>query len=126
MTIVSKGECWEPWRVLSETRVIPTKDGMTQRLFLGTKSSLGDDREIFQGGGHSNQCIAVAINGDVARRIVASVNAADVMKRAAAFIAERDPFGDHFSALDLARLDPNGGYIERHVPQKVEAEGTTA
>lgn len=43
-------------------------------------------------------------------------------KRAAAFISDRDPFGDHFSAHDLAQLDPTGGYITvdlPHQPMKV-------
>lgn len=35
-----------------------------------------------------------------------------IQKRAATFITDRDPFGDHFSAHDLAMLDPAGGYIE--------------
>lgn len=43
---------------------------------------------------------------------------ADIAKRAAAFISERDPFGDHFSAHDLAQLDPEGGYVEVEAPMK--------
>jgi hypothetical protein len=34
----------------------------------------------------------------------------NLAKRAAAFISDHDPFGDHFSAHDLAQLDPSGGY----------------
>ncbi len=41
----------------------------------------------------------------------------DLGKRAASFISERDPFGDHFSALDLAKLDPTGGYIPGELNQ---------
>lgn len=36
----------------------------------------------------------------------------DLTKRIAAFISDHDPFGDHFSAHELAQLDPNGGYVE--------------
>jgi hypothetical protein len=39
------------------------------------------------------------------------MNLTDLQKRAAEFITERDPFGDHFSAHDLAQLDPSGGYV---------------
>lgn len=37
---------------------------------------------------------------------------AGLLKRAAEFITDRDPFGDHFSAHELAQLDPSGGYTE--------------
>lgn len=54
---VPKGECWEPWRVLAETPVVPTRSNLKAKLFLGTRfGSLGDAREIFQGDGHCNQC----------------------------------------------------------------------
>lgn len=33
-----------------------------------------------------------------------------IQRRAASFISDHDPFGDHFSAHDFAQLDPNGGY----------------
>jgi len=45
----------------------------------------------------------------------------DLAKRAAAFISERDPFGDHFSAHDLAQLDPAGGYTETYTPPQTSA-----
>lgn len=114
--LVPKGECWEPWRVLLDSPVIPTKDGLKQTLFLGS-GSLGDAREIFQGDGSRNQCVAVAINGGVAQRLVSLSNGRDeLLRRAAAFISQHDPFGDHFSARELANLDPDGGYVETFVP----------
>lgn len=43
-------------------------------------------------------------------------------KRIAAFISDRDPFGDHFSAYDLAQLDPAGGYIATDPPPATHHE----
>ena len=50
----------------------------------------------------------------------------ELTKRAAAFITDRDPFGDHFSAHDLAQLDPAGGYTDserRKAEQRIQALG---
>jgi hypothetical protein len=72
---VEKGECWEPWRVLAESPVIPTRKNLNAPLFVGSRfGGSGDAREIFQGDGHGNQCVAVAINSEVASRIVAAAN----------------------------------------------------
>jgi hypothetical protein len=69
--------CWAPWRALADAPVVPTKAHLkSTKLFLGSRyGSVGDAREIFQGDGHGNQCVAVAINGDIAERLVRSANA---------------------------------------------------
>lgn len=67
---------WKPSLALADTAHVPVRQDRKQTLFLGTLS-ISDPREIFIGDGFSNQIAAVAINGDVAERIVNAVNAHD-------------------------------------------------
>lgn len=65
-------DCWKPWLALAEEAPRPVRKNLGSSLFLGSRLG-GDGREIFQGDGHGNQLVAVAINDAVARRLIASV-----------------------------------------------------
>jgi hypothetical protein len=70
-------------RALADAPVIPTKAHLkSTKLFLGSRyGSVGDAREVFQGDGFANQCVAVAINGDIAERLTRCTNGYAVMFR---------------------------------------------
>lgn len=74
----SPPDFWAPWRALADAPALPIRAHLkSDKLFLGSRyGSVGDAREIFQGDGFANQCVAVAINGEVAERLVNSANAA--------------------------------------------------
>lgn len=68
-------DCWKPWLALADEAPRHARKNLGPSLFLGSRLS-GDGREIFQGDNHSNQLVAIAINDDVARRLVEGANSA--------------------------------------------------
>lgn len=68
---------WKPWAALAHARPLIVRSDLKATFFLGSKYAVGDAREIFQGDGHRNQLVALAINGEVAERMKRAVNCHD-------------------------------------------------
>ena len=94
--------CWKPWLALADEAPRPTRKDLRPSLFLGSCLN-GDGREIFQGDGHGTQLVAVAINDDVARRLVGGRGGSDLEKEVAHLIVEHLN-EDMTNALEVARI----------------------
>lgn len=106
-------DCWKPWLALAEEASRPTRQDLGPHLFLGSRLG-GDGREIFQGDGHGNQLVAVAINDEIALRLVGATERKDLEKEVAYLIVEHLN-EDMTNALEVAQIIVRrlGGSVKR-------------
>lgn len=102
MSLEIKTQCWAPWLALDGARAIATRIGLKPSLFLGSRLGVGDAREIFQGDGHRNQLVALAINPEAAQRVVHVVNCHDDL--IAALVAARGVIDANKAPITHARV----------------------